>query len=68
MEGGGEPQTLNTNTLIAGHTYSFDYWFDTSNFTFCGSGPYAPVYYEHAFGPVTGDVYITLTPADPTNM
>jgi len=65
IEGGGMAEHLDTNTLVAGHTYAYEYWFDTSSFTFCSSGPTSPTYYVHAFGPITADTYITITPADP---
>jgi hypothetical protein len=67
IEMGEVAQYLDTNTLIEGHTYAYEYWFDTSSFTFCSSGPYVPTYYMHTFGPVTGTTYITVTPSDPLN-
>jgi hypothetical protein len=54
--------------LLLGHSYSFGYAINSDNFVGCVSGdPNADgsPYYYHLFGPVTGDVSLTATPADP---
>ena len=50
--------------VVTGHTYNYNYWIDTSSFTFCSAGPIPP-YYTQMIGPITGDTNIVVTPNDP---
>jgi hypothetical protein len=59
---GGFPEQLGSNTIEAGSTYNYDYWFDTSGYT--QFGLLNPEHYVHSFGPVTGDTHVVLTPMD----
>lgn len=62
VHNGALPQFLLTDTIEAGRSYDYDYWFDTSDFT--QFGQLNSMHYVHPFGPVTGDTYVTATPAD----
>jgi hypothetical protein len=48
--------------LLLGHSYVFNYSVDGSNFLQCETPPY----HSHAFGPVTGDTSIVVSPSDPS--
>jgi hypothetical protein len=70
LDGQGDDTTIPPDaSLLAGHTYALEYWFDSNTQTNCGFGN--PIitpgpYYVHMFGPVTGNTTLTLMPGDPS--
>ncbi len=62
--GGSFTGTDGAPNLIPGHSYTYNYWIDTSSLSDC-FGYAIPPYRTVAFGPVTGDTAITASPSDP---